>query len=81
MRLATCAPLFRYAAGVVAMQGALGLEAATAMRERAPGLPLLWLSDDERFGPAAFDLRTAMFLPLNCGGGELGEALRRAGDL
>ena len=44
------APGFQYDAGVVAMKGARGLELATALRERSAALPLLWLSDDEKFG-------------------------------
>ena len=57
-------PGFRYDAGVVAMKGARGL---------------LWLSDDEKFGLAAFDLGAAMLLPLNCTDQELADGLRRCG--
>ena len=62
-------PGFRYDAGVV----------ATALRERSAALPLLWLSDDEKFGLAAFDLGAAMLLPLNCTDQELADGLRRCG--
>ena len=72
-------PGFQYDAGVVAMKGALGLELATALRERSAALPLLWLSDDEKFGLAAFDLGAAMLLPLNCTDRELADGLRRCG--
>ena len=72
-------PGFRYDAGVVAMKGARGLELATALRERSAALPLLWLSDDEKFGLAAFDLGAAMLLPLNCTDQELADGLRRCG--
>ena len=72
-------PGFQYDAGVVAMKGALGLELDTALRERSAALPLLWLSDDEKFGLAAFDLGAAMLLPLNCTDRELADGLRRCG--
>ena len=72
-------PGFQYDAGVVAMKGALGLELATALRERSAALPLLWLSDDEKFGLAAFDLGAAMLIPLNCTDRELADGLRRCG--
>ena len=72
-------PGFRYDAGVVVMKGARGLELATALRERSDDLPLLWLSDDEKFGLAAFDLGVAMLLPLNCTDQELADGLRRCG--
>ena len=61
------------------MKGARGLELATALRERSAALPLLWLSDDEKFGLAAFDLGAAMLLPLNCTDQELAYGLRRCG--
>ena len=72
-------PGFRYDAGVVVMKGARGLELATALRERSDDLPLLWLSDDEKFGLAAFDLGAAMLLPLNCTDRELADGLHRCG--
>ena len=52
---------------------------AAALREQSDDLPLLWLSDDEKFGLAAFDLGVAMLLPLNCTDRELADGLRRCG--
>ena len=68
---------FRYEACVVAIAGAVGLEAAIAARERDADVPLLWLSDDDQFGLEAFRLRAVWLLGLDCSDGELKEAMRR----
>ena len=68
---------FRYGACVVAMAGAMGLEAAIAVRERDADVPLLWLSDDSQFGLEAFRLQAVMFLGLDCSDQELEEAMRK----
>lgn len=70
---------FRYDVCVIAMAGAAGMEAAVAARERDAHLPILWISDDDHFGLAAYDLQAAMFLNLDCSDGELAEAMDRCG--
>ena len=68
---------FRYGACVVAIAGAVGLEAAIAARERDTDVPLLWLSDDDQFGLEAFRLRAVMLLSLDCSDQELEEAMQK----
>ena len=70
-------PRFHYEACVVAIAGAVGLEAAIAARERDADVPLLWFSDDDQFGLEAFRLRAVWLLGLDCSDGELKEAMRR----
>ena len=87
MKLAICAPfmesdLWQERLRRAAPRAALEFDEfylATALRERSAALPLLWLSDDEKFGLAAFDLGAAMLLPLNCTDRELADGLRRCG--
>lgn len=70
---------FHYNACVVVMSGAVGLESVVAARERDTGLPILWISDDEHFGLAAYDLQVTMFLKLGCSDKELADAMLRFG--
>lgn len=70
---------FSYHACVVAMAGAVGMESAVAARERDTALPILWLSDDDNFSLAAYDLQATMFLNLGCSDRELANAMLRFG--
>ena len=47
---------------LVALSGALGMEAATRIREEYPNKPLIWCSDDRLFGIHSYRLHCAMFL-------------------
>lgn len=70
---------FHYNACVVVMTGAVGMEAVVAARERDIGLPILWISDDDHFSLAAYDLQVTMFLNLGCSDKELADAMLRFG--
>lgn len=71
---------FHYHACVVVMVGAVGMEAVVAARERDIGLPILWISDDDDFSLAAYDLQVTMFLNLSCSDKELADAMIRFGN-
>mgnify|MGYP003183482737 CR=1 FL=1 len=79
MKLAICAPFMESDLWQERLRNGCHQLLLRILRERSAALPLLWLSDDEKFGLAAFDLGVAMLLPLNCTDQELADGLRRCG--
>ncbi|MEG2073337.1 MAG: hypothetical protein RRY54_01080 [Angelakisella sp.] len=53
-----------YDAVVVALPGALGMEAVLGVRERAPAIPLVWCSDDDVFALQSYRMQVSAFLRL-----------------
>lgn len=68
--------LKQFALFVVALNGKLGLEAVQQIREKAPGIPLLWISDED-FSMLSYQYRVSCFLHKPVLGRGLGEALTR----
>ena len=64
-------------AAVVALPGALGMEAATRVREESRTAPLVWCSDDRLFALHSYRLHCAMFLLLPVTADQVAEALTR----
>ena len=62
---------------LVALSGALGMEAATRIREEYPNKPLIWCSDDRLFGIHSYRLHCAMFLLLPITAEQVAAALTR----
>ena len=67
-------------AAVVALPGALGMEAATRIREEQPGAPLIWCSDDRLVAIHSYRLHCAMFLLLPVTAEQLADALIRCAE-
>ncbi|MEM1484528.1 hypothetical protein V6615_06560 [Oscillospiraceae bacterium PP1C4] len=59
---------------VVALNGVAGLEAVRYLRERAPDIPLLWISNED-FSLFAYQYRVTKFLHPPASDVQLGEAL------
>ncbi|MEG1971845.1 MAG: hypothetical protein RR315_01705 [Oscillospiraceae bacterium] len=49
---------------IVALPGALGMEAVLGVRERAPAIPLVWCSDDDVFALQSYRMKVTAFLRL-----------------
>ena len=64
-------------AAVVALPGALGMEAATRIREEDHNAPLVWCSDDQLFAIHSYRLHCAMFLLLPVTADQIADALTR----
>lgn len=68
----------------IAIDGAAGMEAVIAARERDPHIPLLWMSEDKMFGMIAHSLQVSGFLTRSCTDEEFTaalEALRGGGEV
>ncbi|MEA4853240.1 MAG: hypothetical protein VB082_03055 [Christensenella sp.] len=52
----------KYAIVLIALTGALGMEAAIGAREENAAVPLIWISDEEAFALQSYRLQTKMFL-------------------
>ncbi|MEG1774383.1 MAG: hypothetical protein RR320_05980, partial [Oscillospiraceae bacterium] len=65
---------------VVALPGALGMEAVLGVREKAPMIPLVWCSDDDVFALQSYRLRVTAFLRLPVDAHQAAVALNRCAE-
>lgn len=64
-------------AALVALPGALGMEAAMGVRGMDKRLPLVWMSDDEVFAMESYRLQAQMFLLRPATEEQIADALER----
>lgn len=68
-----------FAAAIVAMGNAAGMEAVIALRKANRRLPVAWFSNDRNFAAQAYRLDIEYFTALPLSADKLGQALKRCG--
>lgn len=64
-----------YDAVLIAFDGGCGLDAVVQTREKKKRIPIVWISDNERFGLTGYSLQVSRFLMKSCSKEELSAAL------
>lgn len=52
----------KYDIALIALNGALGMEAAIGAREESAAIPIVWISDEEAFALQSYRLQIKMFM-------------------